>query len=142
VAQEINTDNQRTIIRTLAKQFGVKVFFCKTDNCAGYWTKENPDHIYISGHIRWGHSYIEIFFHELGHRHCYYKKIFPLFHRKTYTTLAEIAPLAYRAENFVDRWAERECKKILGNDFYWKGAYRDDIDRKWLLERIRQLYND
>jgi predicted SprT family Zn-dependent metalloprotease len=129
---------QKQIIKELAKQYGVKVHFRQLSEASGLWVV--PNNIFI-GKEKTGSSYIEIFFHELGHYHAYKNNKFPIFHGKMRRkeSYKNLMITAYRAERWVDEWGRKECKKHFPN-LKWVGAYRTRGEKKWLYEGIRKEF--
>ena len=74
--------------------------------------------------------------------HCYKYGIFPAFHQKgkqKYTKQA-ILSTAFRAEKYVDKWAEKECKSYFP-DFKWIGVYRTKKSREGLTKYYQKYFS-
>jgi hypothetical protein len=125
---------QKEIVRQLAKNYNVRVRFAKSDEYSGLYRP--PNRIIINNsdeHI------ILTFFHELGHHYCYQNNIFPVYHGRVAAgkaTLSAMASTAWRAEQWVDRWAKAECKQVFP-ELNWIAAYSEE-DRKWLSEYAKK----
>ena len=127
---------ERAIIEQLAYEHQINLIYFDDKDISGYF--EWPNTIAISSKSR--HP-LEVYFHELGHYHCFRNHIWPAYHRSVrrpgmYTKQAVLST-AFRAEKWVDKWAERECLSYFPN-YYWNGSYRTDVDREWL----NNYYND
>jgi hypothetical protein len=123
-------ETQRCIVQQLAHEYKVKLIYSEEWKASGVFLL--PNTICIHPKTK---DIIETFFHELGHVHCYRNKIFPAYHKyknKKYTRQA-ILSTAFRAENYVDRWAEAECKTWFP-EYEWHGSYRTEASRKWLMD--------
>lgn len=123
-------EQELAIIEQLAYDYQVEVEFTKLDEAGGLFLA--PNTLVIDERST---RPLEVFFHELGHYHCYRNKIFPAYHRsvrrpKMYSKQAVLST-AFRAEKWVDQWAERECHKYFPN-YEWEGSFRTDADRRWL----------
>ena len=117
------------MLEQLAYVYDVDVIFSKKWNAEGVFLL--PRTICISPLAE---EPLETFFHELGHVRCYRKKIFPAYHRyknKKYTRQAVLST-AFRAERYVDKWAEKECRSWFPN-YKWVGCYKTEKERQSLL---------
>ena len=117
------------LLEQLAYVYDVDVIFSKKWNAEGVFLL--PRTICISPLAE---EPLETFFHELGHVRCYRKKIFPAYHRyknKKYTRQAVLST-AFRAERYVDKWAEKECRSWFPN-YKWVGCYKTEKERQSLL---------
>lgn len=79
----------------------------------------------------------QIFYHELGHIHCYRMNKFSHYHRANATTKSgrtKFKRIALKAERFVDMWG---CKEYYKNSYFskkhkWEHHYRSKKEIKFL----------
>lgn len=131
---------QKEIIKQLAKAYGVKVSYRRMTKASGYFNA--PNRITIDCSPSNQDQLLETFFHELGHYYCYHNRKFSIYHRTLTKKLHRrrlhaLFRTAGRAELYVDKWAERECKKYFP-EIEWKGSYRSYSDRAWLVEELKR----
>ena len=74
-------------------------------------------------------------FHELGHIYCWRKNIWPAYHKYAITKKQKKLQraTAWRAEQWVDRWGEKEMKKHFPKRTFHAG-YTTEEDKQWLME--------
>lgn len=91
-------------------------------------------------------DFVSAVFHELGHDYCYKKRIYPAYHNLKFdcnlTRKEKKASIltAWKAEQYVDRWARREMKKHFPNIIY-KPGYTTEQEKKWLLDYTKKCLN-
>jgi hypothetical protein len=136
------TDKER--IKKLAKEYDVKVKFKTLKDCRGvYHYNKNGKKIteVISIDPKQSHI-LSTFFHELGHSYCTNNGKYPYYHylkggrwykgERLYNEAGLRATIStgYRAECYVDSWAEKEMKKQFPNRKY-RAGYSQPGAKQW-----------
>lgn len=89
---------------------------------------------------------ISALFHELGHMHCYKNNIWYCYHHirdigYTKKNIRRFKKTAYRAESWVDLWAEKEMKKYYPKFKYKHGYLPGNKNAiKWLNKYYEDWY--
>lgn len=136
----LDPERQKILVKYLCRKIGIKIRFRKMnlDKWWGY-ASSHAKKITIasnSPHI------LSIFFHELGHIVAAATGKWPAYHdplvpsnKKKFLALARTA---LRAELWVDKWGEREFKKLFPHLPYIQ-CYRDANDRALLDEHVESI---
>lgn len=113
--ERLTDDNVRDVLSGLAREYGVRLYFNGKTNSLGqarYWGRSisiNKDQPTA--------SMVSVFFHELGHIHCYDEGKWRSYHntkppyKMTDREKQLMIRTALRAERWIDRWARREMRK-------------------------------
>lgn len=120
-------------IKKLARHYKVRVYFYKKFNGLGgyYNTQTHSIHIW-----RGKQDHLSVFFHELGHHHCNMNGIWPAYHNGFVYTRKKLSAFmltAYKAERWVDRWAQKEMMKFFPKRRY-SGYYLTPGSKKAFKE--------
>lgn len=95
-------------------------------------------------------QYISTFFHELGHIYCHDNDIFPVYHNKKFDKygwqnlekLKKAYKLtAWKAEKFVDSWAEKEMKKYYPKMKFIPGYGNESYCKKYLYNFLDEVFS-
>lgn len=111
--------NHRIKAREITKYYGVKLrYFCDYRANAMYGLAHlEKSSIRLNSAIDASEaSFFSALFHEIGHIHCYKNNIWPVYHKRKIDTAALLRAFkltAYKAECWIDKWAEKEMKKHL-----------------------------
>ena len=100
----------KNIIKEIKNKYNVNIVYKKhLNNIAEY--NDNLKTIIIKSEYKNNiNDLIPILFHELGHKYCFDNNIFYHYHNETNLRLAKLTAL--KAERYVDRWANKEMKKL------------------------------
>lgn len=128
-------------IKAICKYYGVDVEFMKYSyGCCGFSDYTNFKIRITPKAFRHGRGVLLITtFHELGHIYCYINSIYKKYHySKPYNKLTKkdkkaVRLTGFKAECFVERWAEKEMKKYYPSMKY-RAYYGNEESKKWLRE--------
>ena len=119
------------IINAIKTKYNVKLRYKKhLSNIAEY----DDDHKTIIVNLEYKNdvnTLIPILFHELGHKHCFEKKIFYHYHMETNLRLVKLTGL--KAERYVDRWAKKEMEKLNIKIIYPMFYYQKDRTKNFKI---------
>lgn len=137
----------KEIIKELSKLYKVRVYFYNNRTPGIGYHRYNKKHgrFYESIHIyEKDDDILSIFFHELGHSYCTHNNKFPSYHKlkdgrwingnykRNIKGLQNVIRTCYRAECYVDRWADKEMR-IWFPDIKYRAGYVGNSDAKnWL----------
>jgi hypothetical protein len=128
--------NFRKVVALVKKHYGVKVRLMKTGVASGYADLVGGEAV-VSKNLNVNIA-IAVVFHEVGHFHCYRNGIWSGYHRfcaGESTDKKSFLSTAYRAELWVDKWAEKEMYKYFPR-LKFKCSYRTKSDKKWLMKYL------
>lgn len=131
------------ICKDISKYYEVEIRVDSTLDVAGCCDLET-EIIYLNSRIDDKETLLSTLFHEIGHVVAKRNRRFPFFHNKKLDIwnkkqIESYMKVAYRAERYVDQWAEKEFNKWFP-DLEFEECYRTDAERKWLLEQFRPWY--
>lgn len=149
---------QIELVKRLAKHYRIRVTWLKTKNIigSGFHAVRRNDRGYYEYIGMDGEEYrdkISTFFHELGHSYCYNNKIWAEYHGagrvyirnnryyRTRKSLRIYIRTAYRAEQWVDRWAKTEMKKWFPYLKY-RAGYTTKEDKKWFYRNHLNFFRN
>ena len=148
---------QKEIIKVIAKIHKVRVYYFNYESrgwgfhaVRRYKNGKVEDSIYISNQSP---CLLSVFFHELGHSHCYRNKIWAAYHRCDVKwrkqkivypkeLMIKIIRTGYKAERWVDRWAEKRLKLINPKIKYRSGYDGTKESKKWLDDNHLSFYRN
>lgn len=131
----------------LAHAYGCKVRFVDNLDCSGA-AEYMYDIIYISIVVEFNKSERHIMstlFHEIGHCVAFREGKFKAYHysksddRLTKADRLAIVRTGLRAEQYVDRWGEKEFKKHFPGERYVR-SYRNRSDKTWFHKNVLMDY--
>ena len=133
-------------LRALAKEYGCTItFYSKKQEVRGSVAFPNGI-IFNTYKLKKKEEAYTIFFHELGHIHCYKHRIWPSYHylhteKITNELIRKFKMTAYKAECWVDNWGRQEMKKRFPKLQYWS-AYKpgDRICIEWLRSYYKSVF--
>lgn len=121
----------------ISKIYNVSVYF-KSLTISGYCNSET-EQIFIDSNLTDKETIYSVLLHELGHVIAKREGKYPLYHQSykkpTKRQAQGIIRTAYRAEKYVDMWAEKEFYKLFPN-LEFQESYRTEAERKWLIDEI------
>lgn len=137
----------RKTILDIAHSYGVNVRLEMFTDCSGMADYSNGV-IYLNlskDHNKTMRHMFSTLFHEIGHCVAYKERKFKAYHHRkeehnlTYQDKLAIVRTGLRAEQYVDRWGEREFKKYYPNERYAR-SYRNKEDRTWFHKHVLKDY--
>lgn len=137
----------KKLVFDFAHQYGCKVRFVDNLDCSG--AAEYMDGmIYISrlkDHNKTERHVMSTLFHEIGHCVAFREKKFKAYHygkadeRLTAADRMAIVRTGLRAEQYVDKWGEREFRKHFPAERYVR-SYRSKEDKTWFHKNVLMDY--
>lgn len=103
-------------LKILAKHYKVKVYYSKNLKWAQGLAHKNS--FTVSLYNTNPERLISTFFHELGHIDCKRNGKWKVFHTNDRTQIQKFRRTAFKAELWIDKWAEKEMKKWKPNMNY------------------------
>lgn len=149
-SMQITKKRALKIVKILARYYGFsfRQFSGELDGRIGYYDRFKK-RIAIHKDCK-GKETLKVFFHELGHGHCQRNGIWKTYHtgpyknkKGEYIFSKKVARgtilTGFKAECWVDRWAEKEMHKWFPNLDY-ESAYGSEESRLWLNENHLSYY--
>jgi hypothetical protein len=151
-AKRVTRKTARKLIGEFARYYDVDVYFYTEKDIKSRGGFYRPfgakPGIYINMDSE---KWLDIFFHELGHNHCHKNGIWKSYHtrgRRSKCGLlfypAAIARAAmrtgYRAECWIDRWAQKEMQRWFPGMSYQNGYEGKPDTKKWLYKNHLCMY--
>lgn len=135
----------RQMINSIKKEYNIRTVRIKSiKHCGGYATEKGE--VFVDKDA-WNtvSQVLSTVFHEIGHVYCFRNKIwwgyhgFHRSHAKNKKKKRALLATAFKAEQWVDKWAEKEMKKHFPDRNYYQ-SYRTERDRDWLMDYLRKEY--
>jgi hypothetical protein len=124
-------DRKKRLLLDIAKMYGVRLRFRKMPIPANALGTKSLINMSTSVLRKRTAYLISTLLHEIGHIHCYHNGIFKTYHDPAFGTSNDRRRTAWRAEQYVDRWAAAEMKQLYPH-LTFTYAYVTDEDRAWL----------
>jgi hypothetical protein len=128
-------------LRGICRLYGVNYRLIKLKGRGGYYDDRNAT-VYISvSNLEDRLWILSSIFHEIGHHYCVENGLFKIYHDEKLDNKDEIRAYlrtAYRAELFVDKWAQKEFK-IWYPELKYMTCYRTKAEKNWLYNRFNYL---
>jgi hypothetical protein len=121
--------------RLVEKLYGVEVQV--EDIAWGGYARSHKSQIVVNRNEEDVAFFLSVLFHEAGHVHCFRNRIYPAYHGIWGISMLSkkekraVVLTGWKAEQYVDRWAEKEMKKHFPK-YKFIGTYKGEDDRKWL----------
>lgn len=88
---------------------------------------------------------VSTFFHELGHVYCFRNNIYKIYNGdspKTQRDKRIFRMTAYKAELWVDNWAEKETKRHFPEIHFHRGyGLNPEWEKQWIRDRYSDFFN-